>query len=41
MSDEKNPKEASNIFHSIMKVSVSKPTTEKKDKKEVKPKPKK
>ncbi|WP_259067266.1 hypothetical protein HDF24_11750 [Mucilaginibacter sp. X4EP1] len=27
MSDEKNPKEASNIFHSIMKASVSKKAT--------------
>ncbi|MDR3695639.1 hypothetical protein [Mucilaginibacter sp.] len=25
MSDEKNPKEASNIFHSIMKASVTPP----------------
>ncbi|HTE00427.1 MAG TPA: hypothetical protein VK668_14135 [Mucilaginibacter sp.] len=41
MSDEKNPKEASNIFHSIIKASVSKPATEKKEKKEVKPKVKK
>jgi hypothetical protein len=39
--DKKNPKEASNIFHSIMKVSVSKSATEKKHKKEVKQKPKK
>jgi len=38
MSDKKNPKEASNIFHSIMKVSVSKETTEKKDKPKAKPK---
>jgi len=37
MSD-KNSKEASNIFHSIMKVSVNKKVTEKK---EIKPKPKK
>jgi hypothetical protein len=29
MSEDKNPKEASNIFHSIMKASVSKPTTSK------------
>ncbi len=36
----KNPKEASNIFHSIMKASVSKTATEKKPKKS-KPKPKK
>jgi len=28
---EKNPKEASNIFHSIMKASVSKKATEKKE----------
>jgi hypothetical protein len=41
MADEKNPKEASNIFHSIMKASVSKKATEKKEKKEVKPKQKK
>jgi hypothetical protein len=40
MADEKNPKEASNIFHSIMKASVSKTATEKKDKK-AKPKSKK
>jgi hypothetical protein len=31
MFNEKNPKEASNIFHSIMKASVSKTATEKKD----------
>jgi hypothetical protein len=30
--DQKNPKEASNIFHSIMKASVGKVVTEKKDK---------
>lgn len=36
----KNPKEASNIFHSIMKASVSKSATEKKPKEAVKPKPK-
>jgi len=41
MSDQKNPKEASNIFHSIMKARVSKTATEKKEKKEVKPKSKK
>ena len=41
MADQKNPKEASNIFHSIMKASVSKPETEKKDKPKDKPKPKK
>lgn len=41
MSDQKNPKEASNIFHSIIKASVSKKATEKKEKKEVKQKPKK
>jgi len=41
MEDQKNPKEASNIFHSIMKASVSKKAIEKKDKKEAKPKPKK
>jgi hypothetical protein len=41
MSDQnKNPKEASNIFHSIMKASVKR---DKKvdEKKELKPKPKK
>jgi hypothetical protein len=38
--DNKTPQEASNIFHSIMKASVSKTATEKKAKKEVKPKPK-
>jgi hypothetical protein len=38
MADNKNPKKASNIFHSIMKASVSKTATEKK---EAKPKPKK
>jgi hypothetical protein len=37
--DKKNPKEASNIFHSIMKASVSKTVTEKKEKPKVKPKP--
>ena len=41
MADErKSPKEASNIFHSIMKASVSKSATEKKTKKEVNRKPK-
>jgi hypothetical protein len=40
MADQKNPKEASNIFHSIIKASVSKTATEKKEKKEVKQKPK-
>ena len=39
--DNKNPKEASNIFHSIMKASVSKTATEKKEKSRAKPKPKK
>lgn len=39
--DKKNPKEASNIFHSIMKASVSKTATEKKEKKEAPKKPKK
>jgi hypothetical protein len=39
--DKKNPKEASNIFHSIMKASVSKFATAKKPKKDVKQKPKK
>lgn len=38
-SNKKNPNEASNIFHSIIKASVSKKTIEEKDK--VKPKPKK
>jgi len=38
MSNNKNSKAASNIFHSIMKASDSKPATEKK---EVKPKGKK
>jgi hypothetical protein len=40
-NDKKNPKEASNIFHSIMKASVSKTATEKKEKPKAKPKPKK
>jgi hypothetical protein len=40
MADKKTPQEASNIFHSIMKASVSKTATEEKDKK-VKLKPKK
>jgi hypothetical protein len=35
--DKKNPREASNIFHSIMKASVSKTATKKKT---AKPKPK-
>ncbi|HEY5325962.1 MAG TPA: hypothetical protein VIJ27_03095 [Mucilaginibacter sp.] len=39
--DKKNSKEASNIFHSIMKASVSKTATEKKEKPKAKPKPKK
>lgn len=39
--DKKNPKDASNIFHSIMKASVSKSATENNPKKEVKQKPKK
>ena len=38
MLDDKSAKEASNIFRSIMKVSVGKKATEQK---EVKPKPKK
>ena len=38
MSDQKNRKEASTIFHTIMKASVSKKATEKKEKKEVKQK---
>jgi hypothetical protein len=37
MADEKNPKEASNIFHSIIKASVSKKATEKKSKPKPKP----
>lgn len=43
MADQKNPKEASNIFHSIIKASVSKKATESKPpkKKETKPKSKK
>ena len=41
MADKKTPQEASNIFHSIMKASVSKPATVKKENKETKPKPKK
>jgi len=41
MSDKKTPQEASNIFHSIMKASVSKNATGKKDKPKEKPKPKK
>lgn len=43
--DNKNPKEASNIFHSIIKASVSKAVIKPKKatevKKEPKPKPKK
>ncbi|MGN8070533.1 hypothetical protein [Mucilaginibacter sp. 22184] len=39
--DEKTPQEASNIFHSIIRASVSKKATEPKVKKEPKPKPKK
>lgn len=39
--DQKNPKEESNIFHSIIKASVSKAATEKKDKPKDKPKTKK
>jgi len=50
MSDKKTPKEASQLFHNIIKASVSpkatgsvapKSATEKKPKKEVKHKPKK
>ena len=41
MSDKKTPKEASQLFHNIIKASVSPKATgaatEKKDKKEVKP----
>jgi len=40
-NDKKNPKEASNIFHSIMKASVTPPKTDKEDKQKVKPKTKK
>ena len=43
MSDKKTPKEASQLFHNIIKASVSPKATgavEKKEKKEVKPKPK-
>ncbi len=35
--DKKTPQEASSIFHSIMKVSVSKSATEKKEKPKAKP----
>jgi len=38
--EDKTPQEASNIFHSIMKASVTPKKTEA-EKKEVKPKPKK
>jgi hypothetical protein len=39
--DNKTPKEASNIFHSIMKASVTPKKESESAKKEVKPKPKK
>jgi hypothetical protein len=39
--DKKTLQEASNIFHSIMKASVSKTVVENKDKPKSKPKPKK
>lgn len=39
--DKKNPKEASNIFHSIMKASVTPKKTDKVEKVKQKPKPKK
>lgn len=38
VESKKNPKEASNIFHSIIKASVSKKATQKKDKAKSKPK---
>jgi len=44
MSNKKTPKEASKVFHSIIKASVSPKATgaaEKKDKPKAKPKPKK
>ena len=41
MSDKKTPKEASKLFHNIIKASVSPKATGGKDKKEAKPKPKK
>jgi hypothetical protein len=44
MADEKTPKEASELFHKIMKASMSPKATgavEKKDKPKAKPKPKK
>ena len=45
MADQKNPKEASNLFHRIMKASMSPKATggkvAKTDRKEIKPKPKK
>jgi hypothetical protein len=36
MAEEKTPQEASNIFHSIMKASVTPPKKDKDEKKEVK-----
>jgi hypothetical protein len=41
MSDKKTPKEASQLFHNIIKASVSPKATGTPKKKEVKPKPKK
>jgi hypothetical protein len=41
MSDEKTPKEASQLFHNIIKASVSPRATGTVEKKEVKPNPKK
>lgn len=41
MSDKKTPKESSQLFHNIIKASVSPKATEKKDKKEAKLKDKK
>jgi hypothetical protein len=41
MADEKNPKEASQLFHNIIKASVSPKATGAGKKKEVKPKAKK
>ena len=39
--EKKTPKEASQLFHNIIKTSVSPKATGAKEKKEVKPKPKK
>lgn len=41
MSDKKTPQEASQLFHNIIKASVSPKATGEVKKKEVKPKPKK